>query len=174
MMTERDNKPWWKEPMVWLVAGLPALAVVGGVTTVFIAYDNPDSLVNKDYEKVGMAVTDAGRAALDRAAALGISASLKRGAADMTLSLVGPSEQLPERLQLEFRHSAESQKDRTFMFVRSGGAEYKAPWQDLGAGKRLLALEPLDHSWRLAGEWREPFSEETRLGASVPGSSTHP
>lgn len=74
MIPERDPKPWWTEPMVWLIAGLPALAVVGGLTTVLIAYDNPDSLVNKDYEKVGMAVTDTGRAALDRAAALGISA----------------------------------------------------------------------------------------------------
>lgn len=174
MMPEIDVKPWWKEPMVWLIAGLPALAVVGGITTVFIAYDNPDSLVNKDYEKVGMAVTDTGRAALDRAAALGVSGSLMRDAATMTLRLTGPAEQLSDTLQLEFRHSAESRKDRTFVFIRSGVAEYKAPWQDLGAGKRLLTLEPPDHSWRLTGEWREPFSEETRLGASVPGSSTHP
>jgi hypothetical protein len=173
-MAETDSKPWWKEPMVWLIAGLPALAVVGGITTAIIASDNPDSLVNHDYQKVGMAVTDTGRAALERAAALGLSAALGRDEAGMTLRLTGPANAAPDRLQLEFRHSVATQQDRTVLFIRSADMEYKAPWQDLGAGKRLLTLEPKDRSWRLVGEWREPFSEETRLGASVPGSSTHP
>ncbi|MBI5331776.1 MAG: FixH family protein [Betaproteobacteria bacterium] len=160
--------------MVWLIAGLPATAVVAGITTYFIATHDPDTLVGKDYQKEGMTVVDGSLAAMDRATALGLSANLSRSGEQMRLRVSVGKAALPDTLLLELRHATKSNQDRTVTLSRTGEGIYNAPWHDLGAGKRQLALEPQDHSWRLEGEWLEPFSEETRLRGSIPHSSTHP
>ncbi|HRK37493.1 MAG TPA: FixH family protein [Burkholderiaceae bacterium] len=42
------TKPWWKEPYVWLIIGGPAIVVVAGIYTAFLAASNPDPLVDKN------------------------------------------------------------------------------------------------------------------------------
>lgn len=49
-------KPWYKEPLMWLVLGLPATVVVAGVSTVIIASSNPETLVSAPHTKVGLTV----------------------------------------------------------------------------------------------------------------------
>ena len=41
-------RPWWREPIMWLVVGGPATVVVAGVTTLLIALQNPDPVVKAD------------------------------------------------------------------------------------------------------------------------------
>ena len=65
-ITPDSKRPWWREPMVWLIAGLPLAAVVAGITTVVIASRNADSLVKEGYVKEGMTVQ--GTQEQDRAA----------------------------------------------------------------------------------------------------------
>ena len=36
-MSERENKPFWKMPIMWLVIGLPLASIVAGVSLVVIA-----------------------------------------------------------------------------------------------------------------------------------------
>lgn len=50
------NKPWYKEPLMWLVLGLPATAVAAGVVTLFLAASHPETLVNHPHSKVGLTV----------------------------------------------------------------------------------------------------------------------
>ncbi len=33
----RLSAPWWKEPLMWLVLGLPASVVVAGIYTIILA-----------------------------------------------------------------------------------------------------------------------------------------
>lgn len=44
MTTPADHKPW-RNPMVWLVVGLPLAAVVAGFITLWIAAHDADPLV---------------------------------------------------------------------------------------------------------------------------------
>jgi hypothetical protein len=37
--------PWWREPMVWLVVGGPAVVVVAAIATGVIAWRGADALV---------------------------------------------------------------------------------------------------------------------------------
>lgn len=39
------RRPWWREPMVWLVVGGPALVVVASLVTAVIAWRGADPLV---------------------------------------------------------------------------------------------------------------------------------
>jgi hypothetical protein len=46
--------PWYKYPMVWLVIGLPLIAVVASLATVVIAYKNAPVVLehNESYKSV--------------------------------------------------------------------------------------------------------------------------
>lgn len=50
------NKPWFKNPMVWMVIFFPSLAVVAGIATIFIAIETEDGLVVDDYYKQGLQI----------------------------------------------------------------------------------------------------------------------
>lgn len=55
-MNAPKKNPWYKEPLMWLVLGLPAIVVVAGIATLIIAASNPESLVNAPHSKIGFTV----------------------------------------------------------------------------------------------------------------------
>lgn len=48
------HRAWWREPMMWLVLGGPAVVVVAGIATFVIAASNPDPLIARDYYSRGL------------------------------------------------------------------------------------------------------------------------
>jgi uncharacterized protein len=51
-MDERaSDRPWWREPMMWLVLGGPAAVVVAGIATAVIAVQRPDRVLATDATK---------------------------------------------------------------------------------------------------------------------------
>lgn len=38
-------KPWYREPWPWVAIGIPAVAIIMGLTTLYLALANPDYLV---------------------------------------------------------------------------------------------------------------------------------
>ncbi|GGH58659.1 hypothetical protein GCM10010975_19490 [Comamonas phosphati] len=51
-----DGKPWWKFPHVWLVVGGPAVVVVAGFVTAYIAWSAPDPVIDPDYYRHGVEI----------------------------------------------------------------------------------------------------------------------
>jgi uncharacterized protein len=47
---------WWRFPLVWMVIAGPAVVVVAGVATVWIAVRTPDPVVAEDYYRRGMQI----------------------------------------------------------------------------------------------------------------------
>ena len=56
-MTSEKTTPWYKEPMMLLVIGVPLAAVVWGFIMLSLALDTKDSLVSNSYYKDGMSYT---------------------------------------------------------------------------------------------------------------------
>ena len=48
--------PWWKFGYVWMVIAGPAVVVVAGFATLWIALANPESLVAEDYYRQGIEI----------------------------------------------------------------------------------------------------------------------
>jgi len=48
-----DIRPWYREPWPWVAIGIPAAAVIMGMTTLYLALTNPDYLV-VDEEEYGV------------------------------------------------------------------------------------------------------------------------
>lgn len=160
--------------MVWLVAGLPASAVVAGITTVMIAFDHQDSMVKTDLHKEGLmfVAKDADAAGAGAAMALSAHASLD-GAGNVSVKLAGPSQALPQVVNLDIAQPDRPGHGVTLQLVRREQT-YQAHLPAMGEGKRQLVLQPEDRAWRLSGEWQAPFAGEVKLVAEAPHSSTHP
>lgn len=60
------STPWWKHGHVWLLISGPAVVVVAGIATAFIAAANPDPVVAPDYYRQGIEINKA-LAARDKA-----------------------------------------------------------------------------------------------------------
>lgn len=50
------GKPWWKFPHVWLVVSGPAIVVVAGLVTAYIAMSSPDPVIDPDYYRHGIEI----------------------------------------------------------------------------------------------------------------------
>lgn len=48
-----SSGPWWKYGHVWLVVSGPAIVVVAGFITLYLAITRPDPLITKDYDRQG-------------------------------------------------------------------------------------------------------------------------
>lgn len=173
-LSASSPKAWWQEPMVWLVAGLPATAVVAGITTVVIAFENQDSLVKANIHKEGLIFVAKGTDHAGANPPWAASANARLDASgNITVELAGQSQTLPQVMDLDIVNDDESGHDITLRLVRSGQA-YQAHLPDTGMGKRQLVLQPEDRAWRLSGEWQAPDPGEVKLVAEAPHSSTHP
>jgi hypothetical protein len=162
MMHEPLQRPWWKEPMVWLVAGLPLIAVVASFTSYFIAADKPDPLVNEGYYKEGMApIKDTTRE--NRAAALAIAGELTLAQGVAHLKLSGHLDAMPPSLELLLLHPTLAAQDLRIVLNGDGRGEYSGVMFGGSQGKRHWILEPSDHAWRLAGELTLPLTGPLKL-----------
>lgn len=51
-----SSAPWWKFGHVWLVLSGPAVVVVAGFVTLYIAVTRPDPVVTEDYYRKGIEI----------------------------------------------------------------------------------------------------------------------
>jgi hypothetical protein len=169
-----SSRPWWKEPMLWLIAGLPASAVVASFITYFIAAHDPDSVVRADYRKEGFAVLETASEADKVAASLGLTARLTTRNGQIELALRGDLPARPKQLALNVVHPTQEKQDIHILLEHSHELSYIGPVPDMGSGKRILVLEPEDRAWRITGQGMAPFSGMTELAAAARNPSTHP
>lgn len=62
-----QSAPWWTYGHVWLVIAGPAAVVVAGFATLWLALDNPETLVAQDYYRRGVEINRTLAAGQDRA-----------------------------------------------------------------------------------------------------------
>ena len=160
--------------MVWLIAGLPASAVVAAFATYFIAAHEPDSMVKAEYRKDGLTVVSPQTAADSAAAAIQLFTQLRIREGQIEARIQGGLMTPPARLRLNIVHPTQEKADIHILLEQSRELSYIAPAPDVGTGKRLLVMEPEDGSWRITGQWMAPFSGMTELAAATQNHSTHP
>ena len=51
MIDRTMSRPWWREPMMWLVLGGPAAVVVAGIATAAIAMHGADPVIKAEAAK---------------------------------------------------------------------------------------------------------------------------
>jgi hypothetical protein len=54
--TLQSSGPWWKFGYVWMVVAGPAVVVVAGFITLYLAISRPDPVVSEDYYRKGLEI----------------------------------------------------------------------------------------------------------------------
>lgn len=157
---------WWKEPMVWLILGLPMSAVIAGLITLWIAADGADPLVAEDYYKQGMAITQTMEKE-SRAASLGIGLQIEVEAGELRARLRGRLDHYPDRLLLTLVHPSRGEQDVSIVLLATDQGEYRARLPQLPAGQRRLILQPEDQAWRLVARVTWPFTQPIQVSTST-------
>ncbi len=151
--------------MVWLIAGLPMIAVVASFTTYFIAADKPDTLVNAGYHKEGMAPgKDTSRE--ERAASLGVMGDMVIANGLVRINLSGRLDAMPPSLELQLLHPTQADQDQHIQLRSVGQGGYSGVMPVNNQGKRQWILEPHDGAWRLAGELTLPLAGAIKMGSN--------
>lgn len=151
-MNERDprNSPW-RQPMMWLVVGLPAATVIGLVSLVIIAAGpgSTDSIDTSVQRTGRMQTADLGP---DQAAArMQLSALLRLDRDTLELLPLHAGFDTGKPLRLAMRHPVRAELDREFLLQPAGG-NWRAPAPDLALDHDwTLQLAPEGGAWRLQG-----------------------
>lgn len=167
-----DGHPWYKEPWPWLLMAGPAVVVVAGIVTAWIAVTTSDGLVTEDYYKKGLAANQT-IARSDTAARLGIAAALRftADAVSITLDAENAEFRAPEKLIISVSHPTRAGLDRNLVASRSG-ATYAGALRLPAAGHWIVLLEDEEKTWRLLGNVVLPAAGEVRISGKPAAGDT--
>ena len=161
------ERPWYRQPLVWLVISFPLAAVIGGFFTLYLAIESDDGLVVDDYYKQGLAINaDLGRD--HRATELGLAADLQF-TADGGLRLMMSSSNrnsVPMMLmRLRLSYPTRDDRDRVLVLTPAADGSYSAQVDELERGHWRLSLESEGGDWRLTGRALLPGPTQVSLKA---------
>jgi uncharacterized protein len=159
----KGRQPWYREPWPWLLMAGPAIVVVAGIVTAWIAVVHEDGLVADDYYKQGLAINQVIRRDA-AAAAQNIAARVMFGEGRVRVLLTGPAT-MPAELVLRLVHRTRAGLDREARLVHGGGGWYEGDLVRTASGRWHLLLEDGERGWRLTGDWDAAAGDGMRLAA---------
>lgn len=155
--------PWYRERWPWLLMLGPAVVVVAGLVTLWLAVKSSDGLVADDYYKQGLAINQT-LARGDRARAMELSARVRLDGKNVRVALhAREGVILPYRIRLSFAHPTRGGLDRV-VELDASAAGYRGSIPELSSGRWLILLEDPEGMWRLSGVAHIPGSSEIELG----------
>jgi hypothetical protein len=158
--------PWYREPWPWLLMIGPAIVVVAGLFTAWLAVSHEDALVADDYYKRGLAINqEIGREA--RATSLRLNARVLFGEHRVRVFLSGDA---PLELTLSLVHPTRAGLDRNVRLRAEGAGWYAAALEAPGSRYHVV-LEDSAKTWRLNAESSARNGEVLRIGAAAEGEA---
>ncbi|HVL58290.1 MAG TPA: FixH family protein [Burkholderiaceae bacterium] len=147
------------EPLVWLIVGIPALTIVAGIVTFWIAAQRADSNVAADYYKRGLTVNRILERE-ERAAQRSLAAEVDLARGELAVTLKGPTALAPSSLRVTLTHPVRSELDVRLVLARSADGSYRGAMPSIAGERWHLSIEADD--WRLSSR-----SVSLRPGARV-------
>ena len=165
MRSDRDDRPWFRQPWPWLLMAAPLASIVGGVAMWSLAVATDDGLVASDYYKRGLAINRRlAHAPAPRVPSYAIL-RVKEGRAVVSIEQV---ETPPlDSLRLSLEQPARASR-HVVVLQRDAGGDYVAALGVPIAGRWVATLE--SRAWRLPTATGEGPILEVRFGASQDAS----
>jgi uncharacterized protein len=168
MSTLVQRKPWYNEPWPWILMSGPAIVVVAGIFTAWIAYTRGDTLVSDDYYRKGLAAQQT-LASSERAHALGLRAGVRLNAGDgvsVELSASADDFKAPPAIRLTLSHPTRAGLDQTQTLNLVDGV-YRARLHLPQSGHWLLLIDNEAQGWRMLAKVILPATE-VKINAAAP------
>lgn len=144
------GRPWYLTGIWPLVLGIPALTVVAGLTTFWLANHRPDPLIESPLRPdiAAMHADPAPDAAATRA---GMRGSLAITGGRLRIDLGTGSITAPATVDVVIAHAAKETYDQKATVELTSPGVYEAAAPVLGDGPWYVEVAPRDRSWRLTG-----------------------
>lgn len=158
-------RPAHREPMVWLVWGLPAASVVAGVLLVVTAVRSggADEVTDKVQRRAQIQVSELGPD--QRASAMKLAVILRIGADSIEVLPVSGDVPRTQALVLDLSHPTDSSRDQRLVLQPSGQG-WSVPAK-VGIDHDWIArLGPTDGAWRVLGRV-QTGGYAVRLGSAL-------
>jgi hypothetical protein len=143
--------PWYKEPWMLLVAGVPIIAVCWGMVIITLAVTGKDSLVSDSYYKDGMAYTE-NNTFIDKAKRLQVKADMVYNQDEIRVTIKGYLDEQPTFLRLQLIHPTLETRDESVLLQQTVDGSYLGLSETSHLGKRKLWLQSPEQEWMLKDE----------------------
>ena len=159
-------RPWYRERWPWLLMAGPAIVVVAGLGTAYIAWATDDGVIADDYYKQGLLINrQLGRIALGEALHLGAIARITEdGEARVELTGLAIDASAPTTLRLKLVHPTRSGQDRMATLMRNADGGYSGRIKPPSMGRWHVTVET--DAWELPTVLASGMQREVRLGAA--------
>ena len=162
----KNGAPWYTHRWPWLLMLGPALVLVAGAVTGYLAVTREDAVVVDDYYKKGKAINQDLRR--DKAASsMQLAFSARHDAAAGTLegSLTSMGKPVTTPYRIRLAHSTQPHKDMVLDAVPAPGGRFTAALPLLEQARWRVVVEGVANDWRLAGTWQWPQERTLELRA---------
>lgn len=159
------GRPALREPMVWLVWGLPAASVVAGVLLVVTAIRSggADEVTDKVQRRAQIQVSELGPD--QRASAMKLAVILRIGPDSIDVLPISGDVPRTQSLVLNLNHPTDSTQDQRLVLLPSGeGWSVRAKTQI--DHDWIARLGPADGAWRVLGRV-QTGGHAVRLGSAL-------
>lgn len=151
------NRPWYKEPYVWMLICIPLSSMIMGAVIITKAVTTKDTLVRDNYYKDGLAYNQ--EMQWDKKAQnLGLRYELEINGNTAQLRQVMSRLDAPSMIQLKLSHPTLKEKDLDVLLQRqTDNRSFTGYIDDFTPGRFYLQLEAPEQQWRIRKEiWIEP------------------
>ncbi len=169
IQSQAPQQAWFRHRWPWLLMLGPAIVVVAGSYTGYLAYSNPDPLVVGDYYKRGKAINQdlrRDRIATERGMALSLDYNAAAGQLIGTVRSNGAASS--DVLMLRLSHATLPQKDMTFVVVPDAQGSFAIALPMLERSRWQVVVEGDKRDWRLEGHWTWPAQRGIDIVADAP------
>ncbi|NMG74538.1 FixH family protein [Aromatoleum diolicum] len=157
-----STEPWYRQGWPWFLMAIPAVSVVAGLVTLWLAVSTWDGLVVDDYYQEGKTIEKT-LARSERAAELGLVAELSVRSDEVSLSLTAAAGvTLPPTVVLTIAHPTRAGMDQVLLLKPRDGV-FVAPVAPLSAGRWLIQMEDESRGWRMNGTVNVPADAVVRI-----------
>ncbi len=146
------NRPWYKEPYVWMLIGIPLSSVIFGAFFITKAMTTKDTLVRDNYYKDGLAINQEMK--WDQEAKnLGLHFEVSVNGNTATAKQLMSRLDAPTIIQLKFSHPTLKDKDLDVLLQRGeDNKTFTGFIDDFAPSRYYLQLESPEQSWRIRQE----------------------
>jgi hypothetical protein len=151
-MTQLE-RPWYKEPYVWMLIGIPLSSVIVGTFFITLSVINKDTLVRDNYYKDGLAYNQ--ELQWDKKAkALDIRLELMIKGNDLRIKVINTRQVLPGSLKVTLGHPTIPEKDRQSHVQLTQDKDFLGFIDTTEDGRYYLLIESAEQQWRIRKDIR--------------------
>ena len=152
-----QDDPWYRQGIMPMVVAIPALTVIAGLSTVWIANHHADPQI-EDAQRPDIIAMHADPVPDAYATRIGVTGELVAAGGRLRIELRTPAGGAPRELRVVFAHASKETFDQTAEAQLTEPGVYETATPALVDGNWYVEVSPDERTWRLTGQMQSSAS----------------